>query len=192
VKRKRLVWAGGILAGLLVGLPLLLWGGYAVLALLRQEHFYHGMPSSYWRQKIRRWRGPRTFPPDKPLPIPTLRRAADFFGLDVEGIPGSNPNPADFRSNPAAVPVLTDLIWDPDPGIQDQAFMILGGMGPSAAGAVPALATALRSGAAHVSAHAIQALRLIGEGGATALVVDALADDREAIRQAAVYLLTYG
>jgi hypothetical protein len=102
VKRKRLLWAGGILAGLLIGVPVLLWSGYAVLALLRHEHFYHGMPASWWGH-VTFWRGDHL---DLALRLSRSRigRVTDYLGI-------SEPLSArDMFENPDLAPILCDFV----------------------------------------------------------------------------------
>jgi hypothetical protein len=117
MKRKRLVWAGGILAGVLVGVPVLLWSGYALLALLRQEHFYHGLPSGWWRGQFARWRGYN----DETAKIEhgdyerIDRLSRSWVGPVTDYFAISQPlNGFAIFYDPAAAPVLCDLVRDGD------------------------------------------------------------------------------
>jgi HEAT repeat protein len=115
MNRKRLLRAGGILAGLLVGVPLLLWGGYAVLALVRQEHFYHGLPSSWWRRQFE-WRSgyneedglvyeTRGYQRYDRLSGTWVGPVTDYLGISLE-------TGTILFKDPAATPVLFDFIRD--------------------------------------------------------------------------------
>jgi hypothetical protein len=114
MKRRRGIWAGGILAGLLVGVPLLLWGGYAVLALARHEHFYHGLPSSWWKRQLTvfgmRWDPQhhgvvmgRYFDYGQALSSSSIAPVAEYLGLSM---PVNN---GGLFSDPAASGVLCDF-----------------------------------------------------------------------------------
>jgi hypothetical protein len=103
---------------LLVGVPLLVWSGYAVLALLRHEHFYHGMPSSWWRWQYTLIRPKQV----KGVNVETeyVKRAVALSGsavgrvTDYIGI-SMNPSLPNFFNDPEAAPVLCDFIRDGDP-----------------------------------------------------------------------------
>jgi hypothetical protein len=115
MKRRRLLWAGGILAGLLVGVPVLLWSGYAALALMRHEHFYHGLPSSWWRRQFTWRRGYHeedgSYSSSGYERFDRLSRSwigpvTNYLGISQP------PNGFAIFSDPAAAPVLCDLIRD--------------------------------------------------------------------------------
>jgi HEAT repeat protein len=119
MKRRRLLWAGGVLAGLLVGVPVLLWSGYAVLALLRHEHFYHGLPSSWWRRQFSLI-GPCWDPQQRTLVPRRYYHVADALSrsrfapvTDYLGM-GLPPNGVGIYTDPAAAPMLCDFIRDGD------------------------------------------------------------------------------
>jgi HEAT repeat protein len=132
-KRRRLLWIAGILAGLLLGVPLLLWGGYAVLALLRQEHFFHGLPSSYWRRRVAEWK--RDGNAAEAWSASRWGRAAKYFGL-------AEPTPK-LWEDPAAAPMLCDIVRDGDPAERLWAATCLSALGMGAETAVPELIAAL-------------------------------------------------
>jgi HEAT repeat protein len=118
-----------VLAGLVLALPWLLWGGYAGLALYHQEHFYHGLPSSYWERVVRAWS-----PPERPLPdwVPDrLAPLARYFGL--------NGSPAVLESDAAAVPVLDDLLRSEDARVRELAARTIFSIGPAASSAARGL-----------------------------------------------------
>jgi hypothetical protein len=136
MKRKRLLWAGGILAGLLVGVPVLLWGSYAVLALLRHEHFYHGMPSSYWRWQSEHWRkGMMVWPAWSRF---LSKRVTDYFALSV------SPGGTTFFDDPDAGPILCDFVRDRDPRLRLLALQSLSTMRLCPEVAIPALIAMLQ------------------------------------------------
>jgi hypothetical protein len=161
--RRRLLLALGL--ALVIGVPLMvpavhwrLWGW------LHGEAFYQGRPTSYWRAQAADWLiandwgcipslSRHTLPEvlgyertdwlEKRLHIPP-RTGADAAGL--------------WAGDPAAVPVLIELLTCEDSGIAAQAADGLARVGPYAEAAVPALVevlstdrteeTGLREGAA--------------------------------------------
>jgi HEAT repeat protein len=135
--RRRWVLAG--LVGLLLALPWLLWGTYALLALFRHEHFYHGLPSSYWERAVRAW--PAAEPPWLDGAPPLLIALTDYLGL-------LGKEPAVFRGGQAAVPVLGDLLRSRDPRVRRETARAVGNLGPEGSAAARALleAGALESG----------------------------------------------
>jgi hypothetical protein len=50
--KHRWLWASILLLLLVIG-PLVPWGYYAAAGLVRGEHSYHGLPSSYWSRQVR-------------------------------------------------------------------------------------------------------------------------------------------
>jgi hypothetical protein len=193
--RRRWVLAG--LVGLiLLGPALIPWAWYAVPGLLRGEHFFRGLPSSHWRkQGLRETASYRTAgpPPAPRLPPPpglagTLQRAGEFFGFGNGSDGSDNPEASVFR-NPGAVPVLTDLIHDPDEWIRRCALTHLDYMGPAAVGAVPALIAALQSDPEDVRDAAVAILARIGDMAALTHVFRALLGDSAKVREEALVQL---
>jgi HEAT repeat protein len=149
MKRRRLLWVGGILAGLLVGLPVLLWSGYAALALYRHEHFYHGLPSSWWRRQVTRlglhWVTP-------PPPTGTGRYLHVALALSQSRFaPVTNylgisqlPDGTGLFGDPAAAPVLCDFIRDGDEDACLMAAQALSQMHLHPEVAIPALIAFLK------------------------------------------------
>jgi hypothetical protein len=148
MKRKRLLWAGGILAGLLVGVPVLLWSGYAVLALLRHEHFYHALPSSWWRRQVTLMRpywdpnrgffvDGRYFAFTKTLASSRLGPVTDYFGLSTPA------NTGIALQDPAAAGVLCDLVQDGDAPLRYNSSYLLASMHLCPDVAIPELIRAL-------------------------------------------------
>ena len=151
MSRRRLLRAvlllGVVLAGALLALPGVRW---PLWGRLRGESFYRGRPTSYWRRLILDYPGQATLdhrqiPEDMQLgwdcapatPVDSLRR--------VCGLPYQLARlPYPFEENvPEAIPVLTELLRDGNPGVRLYAAGCLGDIGPAAKPAVPALLAAL-------------------------------------------------
>jgi hypothetical protein len=136
------------MAGLVLTLPWLVWGGYAALALLRREHFYHALPSSHWATAVARW--------DRVSSLPAQGSSAwheawlVYLGLGGE--------PAVLKGDPEAVPVLADLVRTGQERVRCRAAWALGSSGPVAEEAVSVLVEALADTSPHVRAHAARAL----------------------------------
>jgi hypothetical protein len=165
---------------------------YTALGLLHGEPFYRGAPASYWAWTLQRDRqdleaflilsGPRGVPSAGKMPpsppwwsrwwdppsLPTreslLPRGAgdddDWFDTSVTQI--TNHRIAVFRSDPAAVPVLIDLLKARKAGVRDDAAEALGEVFPPPVEAVPALTTALSDRNPFVRWHAARSLGLMG------------------------------
>ena len=82
---------------------------------------FDGHPTAYWRQRIRAWREET-----QQLPPGIVSRRAVPPGIVS-------------RRDPRAVPVLVELLRDPDSRTRLAAIEALGAIGPSAREAVPAL-----------------------------------------------------
>jgi HEAT repeat protein len=126
MKKRRLFWTVG-LAACLVALPFLLWGGFATVGLLRGQHFYHGLPSGHWARAVRRHvRQENDWLSAGPL---WLR---ELFGLG--GVPDV------LKPDPAAIPVVADLLREDDDEVRLAAFETLSAIGLPA---VPVLVEAV-------------------------------------------------
>jgi hypothetical protein len=79
-----------------VVLLLLPVGYYCFFALVRHEHFYKGLPTSYWARAVKRWDPPVS------LEIPDIA-----------------------RGEKAAIPVLLQLIWNADEDVSSRACVVL-------------------------------------------------------------------
>jgi hypothetical protein len=104
--RRRWVLAG--LAGLVLALLLLVWGGFALPALIQGEHFYYGLPSRLWADAVRRWHRNN---PRQPRPVST------WFGRWMLRL-SSRAEPLVLRGDLAAVPVLSDLMQCRDENVR--------------------------------------------------------------------------
>src|SRR5260370_1372682 len=118
-KRLRLLLALALALGLIVALALPT-SHFAIMGALRRESFYQGRPTSYW--------------------ISALKKDA-FLGDSV---------PTDVgrilrEGGEAAVPVLVEMVNDPDEYVSMQALLALGVMSPHPTSAVPALIECLKS-----------------------------------------------
>jgi hypothetical protein len=131
MRKRRLFWAGFGLV-VLVALPFAPWGYYAILGLLRGDHFYHGLSSSYWCAAVRASAEGSTS--TAPYSWPVLVRWWQYLGLDG--------HPSVLKGDPEAVPVLIDLLQSRDVRICVRALQAL--HGPQAKAAVPAVLEVLR------------------------------------------------
>jgi hypothetical protein len=103
--RKRRV-ALAILAALLL-LPAAAYYGY--FRLLCKEHFYRGLPTSFWARRIDDW-GSRNYPAMFPS---FVYETWKFCGLDAF--------PSVLRGDEAAIPVVMDLLFDEDTDVHESA-----------------------------------------------------------------------
>ncbi len=121
--RRRILWVLGGLAGLallaLLG-PYAYWG---VVGLKNGECFYEGMPVSYWRAAVRTHADWRWHPPAWSRHCP--RAVLQFLRLGTE--------PAVLGGDPAALPVLLELLRDNDREVAAHACLGLGRTGSSEA-----------------------------------------------------------
>jgi hypothetical protein len=108
--KKRVVLA--ILAALVLLLPTA--GYYAYYGLIRKEHFYRGLPASYWEAGIRRWEHRDLFA--APSHLDTLLTYLGFRG-----------EPAILNGDKAANPVLLDLLFASDKDVRSRATCALAG-----------------------------------------------------------------
>jgi vesicle coat complex subunit len=111
VKRRRLFRVTA-LSLLLLALPLVPWGCYATLGVIRGERFYHGLPTSYWREMVKQ--GPVSLPTWSPA---CVRRSFAYFGAGNAFILGDR----DY----AAIPVTLELLKDEDAEVRQEAFWTL-------------------------------------------------------------------
>jgi hypothetical protein len=162
-----------------------LWGH------LRGEAMYRGKPTSYWRGPVKEWQRmlkayaqasvsrsrPRR-PPPPPPPPPTTAEvvrawAGRFFTRSIVWPP---------THDPAAVPVLVQLLSDDDPEVRDYAALTLGDCGPAATAALPGLTEALRDDDPEVRHSAAVSLGGIDRRPeVTVPVLSRMLTDREAL-----------
>src|SRR5437870_5216055 len=186
--RLRRRWLLAVLAGLVLALPLLLWTGYAVLALLGHEHFYHGLPTSYWSMVVRR----ANEDSDRAMAAGCLGPAPPVSRLDelLESV-GLGWGSGILNGDPATVPVLADLLGDDDQEVRWMAATALGAIGPPAETAVPALTRALGDPYYLVRWTSADALGYIGPGARSAVpaLTEALGDAEKDVRESAANAL---
>lgn len=122
VMRKR--WRIGVLILVVVGVAVALAFPatvYVPLGVLEREAFFANKPTSYWRRALKK---------------------EDFLGQAPA--PGDSSKTLQ-EGGAAAVPVLCQIVEDPDPTVRYEALTALATIGPEARAAAPALATTLQS-----------------------------------------------
>jgi hypothetical protein len=111
------------------------WMYYVGLGIQRGEHFYHGLPSTYWKKSVGEYLEPWQAQPPS-FPVRLLRRLHPQSGPASTSI---------LNPDPAAVPVLIDLLQDAHGGVRGLACITLGEIGPPASPAIPAIIEAVKS-----------------------------------------------
>src|SRR5258708_6617527 len=135
---------------------------YILLGLLRNESFYRGRPTSYWRVVFHR--AVHGDPEDK------IRAHEEMLGIE----------PTYGQSmDTAAIPVLVELLDDEDEETRFVACNALGARGTEAAPAVPALQRMLHQEGLYRHRNAVKTLASIGPGakGAILDLIEALKED---------------
>jgi hypothetical protein len=147
-----------------------------VKGYVRGESFYRGRPTSYWSQKICSCPNPPRYerwflrPAFRPTPASWLDQLKQTAGF---GRPVYTFHVRPLRDeDAAAVPVLVELLRDPDAGVRMYVAETLGPLGGKAKAAVPALREALRDDGVggfgmQVRGKAAESLRLIEKALAT-------------------------
>lgn len=172
-KRWRLFAAGGLLLGA-AALALIPDARWRVVGWVRGESFYAGRPTRYWSERVAAWMHPGS----DGTPADGQERTDPLRLLDRRGEVAP---PFGQPPDPAAVPVLRELLRDEDRQVCLFACQALARLGPQAEPAVAALANLL--GHPDVSrrrnaAMALAALGPVGRGGVPALT-RALRDEDE-------------
>jgi hypothetical protein len=109
IRKQRLFFA--LLAALLLVFPAAYYGYFR---LLRKEHFYRGLPTSFWAHRIRDFICP-----------------SDYTGLfpdfvyDSLQVCGFARGPLLLRGDAAAVPVLMDLLYERGAEVEEEAIFSL-------------------------------------------------------------------
>jgi hypothetical protein len=138
MRARRWLWRGGVV--LLVTLtvavvPLActpaLWGW------LQGQAFYRGRPTAYWRDRVLAWLHPTDLS-TLTTPRPKMPPSAGWLDLlfASPGVPGADPIP---EGDAGAIPVLVELLRDPDAFVRLYAIGKLKALGSRAREAVPAL-----------------------------------------------------
>jgi hypothetical protein len=115
------------------------WTYYVALGLRRGDHFYHGVPTTYWRKAVSDYILEYTWARPPSLPVRLLRRLCP-----------SSARPSILNGDVAAVPVLADLLQDNDGRVRTLACIALGEIGPPAS---PAFRQSLRLSRARPLLH---------------------------------------
>jgi HEAT repeat protein len=160
-----------ILVGSVLLVPASRW---TLIGWIRGESFYQGRPTSYWSQQIRAYQ--------HRVPPSSIDRLMATLGLSapnhreppLEAMLGQEPDPA-------AVPVLTELLGDPDDQVRYHAANTLSHCGPKAGAAVPALVKMLRDPNIYDRRNAAKTLAHIGPAAKEAVpdLIEALKDEDE-------------
>lgn len=144
---------------------------WSVLGWARGEAFYQGRPTSYWSKEAQtlwaftgpssgiihdHWVGNRWIRPvsleDQLLAKLHIRSRKLKLRIDDFEL---------LKPDPAAIPVLIELLDDPAAQVRQIAAQGLGHLGPKAAAAIGALQRACNDEDGNVQQQAVQALRLI-------------------------------
>ena len=186
--------AAGLLA-VALGVALFPLSRHVVMGLWRNDHFYRGRPTSYWRDKLReneqRYKRPPSWADQVGDWVSSGKAALGFgrppddilafdLGIGMEGYPFYNCALATFGNDPAAAPVLIRLLDDSEPEIRCNICRALGLINPLDPDAIPALARCLSDEDVFVCASAAWALGQYGPTGKAAVpaLVDRLRDRR--------------
>jgi hypothetical protein len=133
MKRRWRLWLGLALL-LIVGASLLQPAVYwRIIGRARGEAFYQGMPTSYWKNELRRFEmmdfflsGDLYFRPRPPTS--TERWLRKHLGIHF----AKNPFASGCCEDPAVLPVLMELLGCEDPQVQLIAIQSLAAIGPEA------------------------------------------------------------
>jgi len=147
---------------------------YIVRGWWRGEPFFHGLPSSYWQNAIRRWNRA----PDE---VPWWNRALDWVGMDRK------PALLTDDQDSAAMPILFCLVQDEDEAVQIAVGYALDRLEPTSRETVPLLVTALKDQDPAVRYWAATLLGRLGEKAKTAVpaLTLALQDEDHDVHHAA-------
>jgi hypothetical protein len=172
-----------------------------LLGCLRRESFYKGRPTSYWSGVVKRWSeyvktlrvkgggGVRTRqPPAPPPPPPTV---FDRLEALIGRLTQDDFDPPDWESDPAAIPVLLELLSDPDAEVRKYAARTFVHMGPMGEAALPKLTDLLRDDVPEVRSLAAGALASVErrKERAVPLLVGMLKDPEPLVRRRIANLL---
>jgi hypothetical protein len=158
---------------LLLAAPFAPWMYVAIKGWARGEHFYHGLPSSHWSEAIKQaWSGS----PPNGLPWSWRWLDSPQAYLGPRGDGGA-------MADPAAVPVILDLLGDPDDFVQGMAATGLGELQPPEQ-ITPALVALLHHPEARRRAGACSVLYRFGPAAKEAVpaLVSALYDEDAQVR----------
>jgi HEAT repeats len=168
--RRRLVWAATALLVLVAAVLLTSPCCYIISGFLRGESTYQGRPTTYWREALiaegRKLEGkPRWY--DRWLERLGISRPGSFVDFHPgpemsDGVPPVGSAVNMFGSDPAAVPVLAELLRDEDARIRAAACHALARSGLAARHIVRPLAEALYDSEVGIRLEAVEALAAFG------------------------------
>src|SRR2546425_71457 len=150
MKKRYLIGVGGVLV--LAVLAVVLDPTYVLRGRLTNERFFHGRPTSYWRKAIKR--GNHDF---------ELRfyGQKEFSKVAFDSHSGQLVSPGP-DADPAAVPLLIELLDDQDGQVCYWACNAVAILGSNAWGAVPSLTKLLRHEDIFRRRNAAKALAAVG------------------------------
>jgi hypothetical protein len=103
----------------LASVPLMPAAYYAFFSYVRHEHFYFGLPTTYWGFAIAHW-NPDTSYTYEPSKIPYFDDVLSYIHF--------RDGPSVLSGDRAAIPVLKDLIWCKEPVVRSYACHCLAGI----------------------------------------------------------------
>jgi hypothetical protein len=156
MKKRRIFWATLLLLGLALGAVLAPYAWYGATGLARGERFYHGMPSSYWRQ-----READLGTEARPALPALVERLED---IDARVAVRAARLLWQLDGSTLGTAALLRALGNHNKDTRASAALVLGEIGPEARSAVPSLLRAEGDGEESVRAEVIRALkRILGE-----------------------------
>jgi hypothetical protein len=183
--RKRILISVGVLLAVVVAV-ICFEPTHILRGSLRGESFYRGRPTSYWRIPV--YQRMHRQPDDKPPTAPTGSWVDWLYGSN--GVGAMEPS-FSGPSDPAAIPVLVDLLEDEDDQVQFFACNALRFHGAAAKAAVPALRKMLTNADIYRRRNAANTLAAPGSEARPALpeLIQALDEDDSWVNYFAAFAL---
>jgi HEAT repeat protein len=172
--KKRLTLGLSLVAASILAAAFATPAFYLVRGWWHGEHFFHGMPTSYWRNAIRQWnRGPDE--------VRWWNRALEWLGVD------SKPTVLSEGDDPVAIPILLCLVKDEDDAVQIAVGYALDRLEPTTRETVPLLLESLNNQNPAVHYWAATLLGRLGKKAKTAIpaLTLALQDEDHDVHHAA-------
>jgi hypothetical protein len=143
MKRCKLVWLGLATVVTIAGVALLPSVHWRLIGWARNEAFFQGRPTSYWKRDVRQWQMVDSwlsgdlyfFPPDFDAPVPTPAEEFLVKCLGVRHQKNGPVHPLDDAGS-AGVPVLVELLSCEEKNVRLFAIQSLGHIGPGARAAL--------------------------------------------------------